>query len=144
LSHAPEAGDADVERARRTWHRWDTGGRVTAGGGVMRLLVVGSLLAVLQAAVDYGPDFKPDPRDGGPGAIDVSRYPDPMKRSYEMYAVKCAKCHPLARSVNARFTAQDWKRYMKKMIRRPNSGVNEEQAATIYEFLKYYSSQVGL
>ncbi|HET8539111.1 MAG TPA: hypothetical protein VFL83_04500 [Anaeromyxobacter sp.] len=110
----------------------------------MKIFLVGSALAALLAGVDYGPDFKPDPRDAGPGAIDVSRYPEPMKKNYEMYAVKCAKCHPLARSVNARFTAQDWKRYMKRMIRRPNSGINEEQAAHIYEFLKYYASQLGL
>jgi hypothetical protein len=32
---------------------------------------------------------------------------------------------------------------MKKMIRRPNSGINEEQAADIYEFLKYYSARQG-
>ncbi len=110
----------------------------------MKFLVVASLLAALSAAVDYGPDFKPDPRDNGPGTIDVSRYPEEMQKGYAMFSVKCAKCHPLARSVNARFTAQDWKRYMKKMIRRPNSGVNEEQAASIYGFLKYYSSQIGL
>ena len=110
----------------------------------MKLFLVGSALAALVASADYGPDFKPDPRDGGPGAIDVSAYPAPQKKNYDMYAAKCAKCHPLARSVNARFTAQDWKRYMKRMIRRPNSGINEEQAANIYEFLKYYASQLGL
>lgn len=110
----------------------------------MKVFLVGSALAALLAGVDYGPDFKPDPRDGGPGTIDVSSYPEQMKKNYDMYSAKCAKCHPLARSVNARFTAQDWKRYMKRMIRRPNSGINEEQAANIYEFLKYYSSQLGL
>ncbi len=110
----------------------------------MKLLILGSALAALLAGVDYGPDFKPDPRDAGAASIDVSRYPPEMQRAYEMYAAKCAKCHPLARSVNARFSAQDWKRYMKKMIRRPNSGCNEEQAARVYEFLKYYSSQLGL
>ena len=110
----------------------------------MKLFLVGSALAALLVGVDYGPDFKPDPRDGGPAAIDVSSYPPEMKKSYDMYAVKCAKCHPLGRSVNARFSAQDWKRYMKKMIRRPNSGINEEQAANVYDFLKYYSSQLGL
>jgi hypothetical protein len=110
----------------------------------MRLFLVGSALAALLVGVDYGPDFKPDPRDNGPAAIDVSRYPPEMQGSYDLYSAKCAKCHPLARSVNARFSAQDWKRYMKKMIRRPNSGINEEQAARIYDFLKYYSSQLGL
>jgi hypothetical protein len=110
----------------------------------MKLFLVGSALAALVAAVDYGPDFKPDVRDGGPGTVDVSAYPEPQKKNYDMYSAKCSKCHPLARSINARFSAQDWKRYMKRMIRRPNSGINEEQAANIYEFLKYYSAQLGL
>ena len=110
----------------------------------MKLFLVGSALTALMVTADYGPDFKPDPRDNGPGSIDVSSYPESMKKTYDVYAVKCAKCHPLSRSVNARFSAQDWKRYMKRMIRRPNSGINEEQAANIYEFLKFYSAQLGL
>lgn len=110
----------------------------------MKLFLVGSALAALMVTADYGPDFKPDPRDGGPGTVDVSGYPEAQQKNYQMYSVKCSKCHPLARSINARFTAQDWKRYMKRMIRRPNSGINEEQAANIYEFLKYYSGQLGL
>lgn len=106
----------------------------------MKLFLVGSALAALLVGADYGPDFKPDPRDGGAAAIDVSRYPPEMQKYYEMYSVKCAKCHPLARSVNARFSGQDWKRYMKKMIRRPNSGINEEQAVELYQFLAYFAS----
>jgi hypothetical protein len=109
---------------------------------MMKLVLAGSALAALLLAGD--PAEKPDPRDFGPGSIDVSRYPAEQKKNYEMYSVKCQKCHPLARSVNARFSAQEWKRYMKRMIRRPNSGINEEQAAAIYEFLKYYSGQLGL
>lgn len=110
----------------------------------MKLFLVGSALTALLATADYGPDFKADPRDGGPGTVDVSSFPDPIKKDYEMYSVKCSKCHPLARSINARFGAHEWKRYMKRMIRRPNSGINEEQAANIYEFLKYYATQLGL
>ena len=110
----------------------------------MKVFLVGSALAALLMGVDYGPDFKPDPRDNGPGNIDVSGFPDQQKKNYEMYSAKCSKCHPLARSVNARFSPQDWKRYMKRMIRRPNSGINEEQAAGIYDFLKYYATQLGL
>jgi hypothetical protein len=33
---------------------------------------------------------------------------------------------------------------MKKMLRRPNSGINEEQAQRIYEFLKFRAVQEGL
>lgn len=107
----------------------------------MKLVMAGAVVALLVAAE---PADKPDPRDFGPDRIDVSKYPAEHQKQYDMYAVKCAKCHPLARSVNARFSASEWKRYMKRMIRRPNSGINEEQAAAIYDFLKYHSGQLGL
>ena len=105
------------------------------------LAIAGSALVALLVAAD--PHDK-DPRDAGPDRIDVSRYPSAQQRNYDVYASKCSKCHPLARSVNARFNATDWKRYMKRMIRRPNAGINEDQAAHIYEFLNYYSGQLGL
>lgn len=107
------------------------------------LAIAGSALLAVHVSAAKPPE-KPDPRDFGPGAIDVSGYPAPQQREYEIYSVKCSKCHPLARSVNARFNSADWKRYMKRMIRRPNSGINEEQAAKIYEFLKFYSVQLGI
>jgi hypothetical protein len=106
------------------------------------LAIAGSALVALLVAAD--PAEKPDPRDTGPNAIDVSKYPAAQKQNYDTYAAKCSKCHPLARSVNARFSATDWKRYMKRMIRRPNAGINEDQAAHIYEFLKFYSGELGL
>ena len=84
-----------------------------------------------------------DPRDEGPSAIDVSSYPPVQQQRYLMFGVKCAKCHPVSRAVNSDFDATEWKRYMKKMIRRPNSGANEEQAAEIYEFLKEYAARGG-
>jgi hypothetical protein len=106
------------------------------------IAIVGSALVALLVSAE--PQDKPDPRDFGPDKVDVSGYPPAQQKQYDVYAAKCAKCHPLARSVNARFSATDWKRYMKRMIRRPNSGINEEQAALIYEFLKFYSAQLGL
>ncbi len=82
-----------------------------------------------------------DPRDDGPDSIDVSAYPPEQQRHYAVFAQKCVKCHPLSRPINSRFDAVEWKRYMKRMIRRPNSGINEEQAADIYDFLKFYSAK---
>ena len=85
-----------------------------------------------------------DARDNGPDSIDVSAYPAEQKARYPLYQQKCSKCHPLARSVNSRFTAAEWKRYMKRMVRRPNAGTTDEQAEQIFEFLKFYSSKLGL
>ena len=109
----------------------------------MNILAIGgsALVALLVAAE---PQDKPDPRDFGVDHIDVSGFPPAQQKQYDVYAAKCSKCHPLARSVNARFNSTEWKRYMKRMIRRPNSGINEEQAAHIYDFLKFYAVQLGI
>jgi hypothetical protein len=105
---------------------------------------LGVLLAAALAIAAKDPSKADwDPRDDGPDKVDISTWPPEMKQRYPIFASKCAKCHPLARPVNSRFDASEWKRYMKKMIRRPNSGINEEQAADIYEVLKYYSSKQG-
>jgi hypothetical protein len=107
------------------------------------LAIAGSALVALLLGAEPAQD-KADPRDSGPGHLDVSKYPAQHQRNYDIFVAKCSKCHPLARPINARFNATDWKRYMKRMIRRPNSGINEEQAALIYEFLKFHTTQLGL
>ena len=101
--------------------------------------------AALQLTVaQYSNDPGHDARDNGPDKIDVSAYPAEQKARYPLFVQKCSKCHALARSVNSRFTAAEWKRYMKRMVRRPNAGTTDEQAEDIFEFLKYYSSKLGL
>jgi hypothetical protein len=104
-----------------------------------------ALLGAVVALAIAGPveQAPPDPRDSGPDRIDVSSYPEEYRARYDVFAAKCCKCHPLARPINSRFDATEWKRYMKRMIRRPNSGINEEQALKIYEFLKFYSARVA-
>jgi hypothetical protein len=98
----------------------------------------------LNLALAAGQDAGTDARDNGPDKIDVSTYPPEQRARYPLFQQKCAKCHALARSVNSRFTAAEWKRYMKRMVRRPNAGVTDEQAEDIFEFLKFYSSKLGL
>ncbi len=84
------------------------------------------------------------PQDKGPKRIDVSGYPPEQQKRYPIFEKKCAKCHPVARAINSRFNASEWKRYMKRMIRRPNAGVTDEQADEIYEFLKFYAQKLGV
>ena len=99
-----------------------------------------AVLLLTAATPDQAP---PDPRDFGPDRIDVSSYPTDQQKAYSYFSAKCVKCHPLARSVNAKFSANEWKRYIKRMLRRPNSGINEEQAKLIYDFLKFHSVKMG-
>jgi len=82
-----------------------------------------------------------DDRDEGPDRIDVSDYPPDQRDRYEIFAVKCSKCHSLARPINARLTAEQWRGYVKKMSRRPGAGINDEAAQQIVEFLSYYSAR---
>jgi len=77
--------------------------------------------------------------DEGPDRIDVSDYPADQRERYEIFAIKCSKCHTLARPINARLTPEEWQSYVKKMSRRPGSGINEESGQRIAEFLRYYS-----
>jgi hypothetical protein len=79
--------------------------------------------------------------DEGPDRIDVSDYPADQRERYEIFAVKCSKCHSLARPINARLTPDEWRGYVKKMARRPGSGINDEAAQRIAEFLGYYSAR---
>ena len=112
----------------------------------MKRLAIAAVLAVVATSIlaaepEQAP---PDPRDSGPDKIDVSGYPPEQQKRYPVFEKKCAKCHPVARAINSRFNASEWKRYMKRMIRRPNAGVTDEQADDIYEFLKFYSAKLGV
>ena len=112
----------------------------------MKPLALAVVLAALAGlAIAAEPEkAPPDPRDSGPDKIDVSGYPPEMQKRYPIFEKKCSKCHPAARAINSRFNASEWKRYMKRMVRRPNAGVTDEQADDIYEFLKFYATKLGV
>jgi mono/diheme cytochrome c family protein len=101
-------------------------------------------VAALKLTLTADPAAGTDERDAGPDKIDVSAYPAEQKARYSLFQQKCSKCHSVARAVNSRFTPPEWKRYIKRMVRRPNAGVTDDQADEIFEFLKFYSQQLGL
>ncbi len=80
--------------------------------------------------------------DKGPSKIDVSKYPDEMKANYKVFTGRCGgKCHSPARAINSSFALpEEWERYVKRMMRKPGSGVAPEDGKKIFEFLKYDSS----
>jgi len=85
-----------------------------------------------------------DPRiaayDKGPATIDVSKYPPEMQENYKLFSKKCTHCHTLARPINSDFALPDeWSRYVKRMMRKPDSQISADQAKKIYEFLVYDS-----
>lgn len=115
-----------------------------------RLLLLTCLL-VLPAGLTWGADTKtPEDTsqarfkeiDKGPKSIDVSKYPKEMQAGYEVFKKTCSKCHSLARPINSSYALpEEWERYIKRMKRKPASGIGSKEAKEIYDFL-VYDSQV--
>jgi mono/diheme cytochrome c family protein len=75
------------------------------------------------------------PQDKGPDKIDVAAYPEAHQKTYGMFRQKCSKCHTIARPINTTMTRAEWERYVKRMMHKPNSEINESQGKTIFAFL---------
>ena len=77
----------------------------------------------------------------GAATIDVSKYPDGIKENYQVFAEKCTQCHKLSRPINSEYALPDeWSRYVKRMMHKPGSGINNAEGKKIYEFLVYDAS----
>jgi hypothetical protein len=75
--------------------------------------------------------------------IDVSKYPKDVQDAYQVFAVRCSRCHTLARPLNARIRdPEHWVRYVTRMRRNQSSGINAKDAQIILRFLLYYTQQV--
>lgn len=77
------------------------------------------------------------PQDKGPNKIDVSAYPAAQQQGYKVFTEKCAKCHTIARPINTSMSRDEWERYVKRMMHKPNSGISDSQGKTIFEFVAY-------
>ena len=77
------------------------------------------------------------PQDKGPSKIDVGSYPPEQQKAYKTFEDKCAKCHTIARPINTTMTRDEWARYVKRMMHKPNSGISDSQGKAIFEFLAF-------
>jgi hypothetical protein len=75
-------------------------------------------------------------------SLDTSQYPPDIRDSYKVFAVRCSRCHTLARPLNARINdPQQWVRYVQRMRLNPASGINAKDGEIILRFLLYYMHQ---
>jgi len=88
-----------------------------------------------------GYSLKRFPQDKQPDKLDVSGYPKEMQEAYKLFSKRCSKCHTLARPLWAKFTDEEWEKYVKRMRRKPNSGISADEAKKIYEFLVFQSEK---
>jgi len=77
------------------------------------------------------------PQDKGPDKINVAAYGETFQKTYGMFRQKCSKCHTIARPLNTTMTRSEWERYVKRMMHKPNSEINQAQGKEIFEFLLY-------
>ena len=77
------------------------------------------------------------PQDKGPDKIDVGAYPAPQQAAYKVFSTKCSKCHTIARPINTMMKRDEWERYVKRMMHKPNSGISDAQGKEIFDFLIY-------
>ena len=79
--------------------------------------------------------------DSGARVIDVSHYAEAQKTAYALMSKRCVKCHALGRVVNTTFVLpEQWERYIKRMLNKPDSKISEDEAKTIYRFMVYDAS----
>ena len=77
------------------------------------------------------------PQDKGPDKIDIGAYPAPQQSAYKVFTTKCSKCHTIARPMNTMMKRDEWERYVKRMMHKPNSGISDAQGKMIFDFLVY-------
>ena len=103
-----------------------------AVGAITGFIVLGG------GASRAGETIKKFEADKGPKTIDVSRYPKEMQDIYSnVFSKKCSKCHTLARPINTNKKADDWEKYVEKMMKKPNSGIDKKSAKKIKDFIAY-------
>lgn len=101
----------------------------------------GVLMAGTADQLDAETAARIEKAEKGPAVIDVSKYPAPIQERYKLFAKKCSQCHRLSRPINSDYALPDeWSRYVKRMMHKPDSNLDKDEAKQIYEFLSYDSS----
>ena len=105
-----------------------------------------SALVLFATALTFGQQNAADEArlkklDEGPKTIDVSQYPADQQKAYKLFQAKCVTCHAVARGINTDMVVPaDWERYIKRMMYKPNSGISQTEARTLFRFLVYDAS----
>lgn len=81
---------------------------------------------------------------GGSGSeIEAASASPSARADYDVFALRCSKCHSLARPLNSGIDDDGyWKAYVAKMRRQPGSGISAEDSVAILRFLHEYSTEL--
>lgn len=66
--------------------------------------------------------------------------PAQVRADYAVFALRCSKCHSLARPLNSGIDNDEyWKLYVERMRRQPASGISVADTVPILRYLHVYS-----
>ena len=66
--------------------------------------------------------------------------PPELHADYDLFAVRCSKCHALSRPLQSSVTDdRHWANYIERMRLQPASGISAQDAPRILRFLSYYT-----
>jgi hypothetical protein len=75
--------------------------------------------------------------------LDPSKVPDDLRSDYQLFTVRCSKCHSLARPLSSGIKDDEqWVNYVNRMRRQPGSGISYDDQAHILRFLKWYAAEL--
>jgi len=81
-------------------------------------------------------------RRGGLPKATVATYPPDIQAAYELFAVRCSRCHTLSRPLNAAiYDHEHWENYVGRMRRHAGSGISPKDAEQILVFLRFYADR---
>ena len=113
----------------------------TTGLALAAVAILWANTACAEDALDAATKARIEKFEKGATTIDLAKYPQGIKDNYEVFSQKCTQCHKLSRPINCDYVMPDeWSRYVKRMMRKPGSGISTAEAKSIYEFLVYDSS----
>jgi len=110
-------------------------------GGLAAALALVVVVGAPQTARSEDAKKKEFGADKGSATIDAATFPEDQQAYYKIFAQKCSKCHTLARPINTDMKVSAWKRYVKKMMNKPDSGISPASGKKIYKFLKFWQKK---
>ncbi len=74
--------------------------------------------------------------------LDPATMPADLRPDYALFALRCSKCHSLARPLTSGIDDDNyWIDYVARMRRQPASGITAEDTVGILRFLHYFSME---
>jgi L-fucose mutarotase/ribose pyranase (RbsD/FucU family) len=118
---------------------------------VLQIVVVAAIMAIM--ALPCNAALKTVGK-GDKLTFDPSNFPANMKQSWEMFKVKCIKCHTMERTVvsimtgvapisGQPFDRNATKAYGIKMMRKPDSNMNKQEAKASVDLMNWMMDEAS-